>query len=62
MAKRNTWRARFNEWELSQIDAAAPSSLIGRMASMLDEMEAGRSEDKQPPAKLFLERGVKSDG
>lgn len=40
MARRNTWRANFNEWELSQIDAAAPSSLLGRLAKLLDAHEA----------------------
>ena len=60
MAQRNTWRAQFNEWELSQIDAAAPTSLIGRMARLLDESEAARAVDKPP--KQFLEQEEKDHG
>lgn len=33
------WRAQFNESELAQIDAAPPTSLLSRMAVLLDRCE-----------------------
>lgn len=60
MTRLNSWRVRFNELELSQIDAAAPTSLIGRMARLLDEAEAAKSQAKTP--KQFLEQEEKDRG
>lgn len=37
------WRREFTEDERREIDKAAPSSLLGRMAALLDRLTAGSS-------------------
>jgi len=38
------WRSQFNESELTEIDAAAPGSIIGRLAATLDRLTVSRAD------------------
>lgn len=46
-----SWRGEFNEAELAIIDAASPTSIMGRMAKLLD----GNDGRNRPRVKQFVE-------